>query len=107
VQIEGSHSEAVGNVGIFATTNWSLVLRAGKGDGQRAAEALEQLCRIYWYPLYAHARRRGNTPADAEDLTQGFFLSFLSRGDLAGLAPEKARFRIPDSRPAAQGAGSR
>ena len=39
--------------GGFATTHWSVVMAAGKGDSALAADALEQLCRTYWYPLYA------------------------------------------------------
>ncbi|MEK7677773.1 MAG: hypothetical protein AAB676_18240 [Verrucomicrobiota bacterium] len=38
---------------IFATTHWSVVLAAGHPDSPQAAEALETLCRTYWYPLYA------------------------------------------------------
>lgn len=77
----------------FCTTRWSVVLQAGRSEEERATEALEQLCRTYWYPLYAYVRRRGYAPADAQDLTQGFFASLLERRDLAGVAPEKGRFR--------------
>jgi RNA polymerase sigma-70 factor (ECF subfamily) len=84
---------AVQGTAVFCTTHWSLVLRAGQGEDGRAAEALEELCRAYWYPLYAYVRRRGYTTADAQDLTQGFFESLLGRNDLAGVAPEKGRFR--------------
>ena len=79
--------------GAFCTTRWSIVLQAGRGEDRRAAEALEQLCRAYWYPLYGHARRQGYTPEDAQDLTQGFFASLIERQDLATVAPEKGRFR--------------
>lgn len=77
----------------FCTTHWSLVLRAGQQEDHRAAEALEELCRTYWYPLYAYARRRGCAPEDAQDLTQGFIESLLSRQDLSDLTPDKGRFR--------------
>jgi RNA polymerase sigma-70 factor (ECF subfamily) len=43
----------------FATTHWSVVLAAREADSPQAAEALEELCRTYWYPLYAYVRRRG------------------------------------------------
>jgi hypothetical protein len=56
----------------FATTHWSLVLIA-QGQSVAAEEALEQLCQIYWRPLYAFARRQGCDPEEARDLTQGFF----------------------------------
>ncbi len=81
----------------FATTRWSVVLAAGSaGHAQNEAEsraALESLCRAYWYPLYAYARRRGASAADAADLVQGFFAMFLERGALAAADPERGRFR--------------
>jgi len=78
---------------VFATTHWSVVLTAGQGEEEARGAALEKLCRTYWYPLYAYARRCGNAPADAEDLTQGLFERLLSRGALAEVAPERGRFR--------------
>jgi len=78
---------------IFATTHWSRVLSAQGGGSPAAAEALEQLCRTYWYPLYAFARRSGHAPADAEDLTQGFFARLLEADFLKAAAQEKGRFR--------------
>jgi RNA polymerase sigma factor (sigma-70 family) len=77
----------------FVTTHWSLVLNATAGNSPQARAALERLCSTYWFPLYAHARRRGHNPDDACDLTQGFFLSLLQRGSLARVGPEKGRFR--------------
>jgi RNA polymerase sigma factor (sigma-70 family) len=82
-----------GQTGVFATTHWSVVLSAG-GDSSRAAqEALEQLCRTYWYPLYAYVRRRGYAPHDAEDLTQSFFARLLEKDYLARADRERGRFR--------------
>lgn len=78
---------------MFATTRWTLVLAAGERDGAVAMEALEQLCRAYWFPLYAYVRRRGYDPHAAQDLTQGFFARLLERNDLAGLTREGGRFR--------------
>jgi RNA polymerase sigma-70 factor (ECF subfamily) len=77
----------------FRTTHWSVVLAAGRADSAAAREALERLCRAYWYPLYAYVRRRGCSPEDAEDVTQGFFAQLLARQDLATVSPEKGRFR--------------
>jgi RNA polymerase sigma-70 factor (ECF subfamily) len=79
--------------GAFATTHWSTVLAAGATTSPQAAAALERLCRTYWYPLYAFVRRKGYNPHEAEDLTQGFFASFLGRRDLHSVAPEKGKFR--------------
>lgn len=78
---------------VFATTHWSVVLSAQDRDSPRWAESLEALCRAYWYPLYAYVRRAGHAPADAEDLTQGFFARLLDKGYLTSAAREKGRFR--------------
>ncbi len=78
---------------IFATTHWSVVLAAGQSTDAQASEALEQLCRTYWYPLYAFVRRQGRSPEDAQDLTQGFFAHLLRKDFLSGVGPEKGRFR--------------
>ncbi|NQU09379.1 sigma-70 family RNA polymerase sigma factor [bacterium] len=77
----------------FATTHWTIVLTAGRRDTSRARDALAQLCQTYWYPLYAYVRRRGYSPQDAEDLTQGFFARLLELDSLAAVAREKGRFR--------------
>lgn len=77
----------------FATTHWSEVLSAQDQDSPRSAEARETLCRAYWYPLYAYARRAGHSAADAEDLTQGFFARLLAKDYLKSAAREKGRFR--------------
>jgi RNA polymerase sigma factor (sigma-70 family) len=77
----------------FTTTHWSVVLAAAQGETPESAAALERLCRTYWYPLYAHIRRRGRSPEDAQDLTQGFFRHLLERKPFARLHPDKGRFR--------------
>jgi len=77
----------------FATTHWTIVLNAGRSDSTRARDALAQLCQTYWYPLYAYIRRRGESPADAEDLTQGFFARLLEHNSLADVRREKGKFR--------------
>ena len=77
----------------FATTHWTQVLHAGGSDSTAAHAALAQLFQTYWYPLYAYVRRRGNSPADAEDLTQGFFARLLELDSLAHVSREKGKFR--------------
>src|SRR5208337_1162720 len=77
----------------FATTHWSVILAAGGLSGRDARQALENLCRTYWYPLYAYIRRQGQVQEDAEDLVQGFFARFLERNYLDGLSSDKGRFR--------------
>jgi RNA polymerase sigma factor (sigma-70 family) len=78
----------------FANTHWSIVLAAAnKENPSRALESLEALCRIYWNPLYAYARRDGATPHDAQDLTQEFFARLLEKDYLASVDKSKGRFR--------------
>jgi RNA polymerase sigma-70 factor (ECF subfamily) len=85
------HTNASGDV--FATTHWTVVLAAGKRATPQSDLALEELCRSYWFPLYAYVRRRGHTKEDAEDLTQAFFAKLLKKNFLAGLDSEKGKFR--------------
>jgi RNA polymerase sigma factor (sigma-70 family) len=77
----------------FATTHWSVVLAAGDKNSSRSSEALEKLCRTYWYPLFAYVRRRGHNPDDAQDLAQDFFSRLLEKNYLKDVAPEKGKFR--------------
>ncbi|MGC9941361.1 MAG: sigma-70 family RNA polymerase sigma factor [Verrucomicrobiota bacterium] len=79
--------------GIFATTHWTAVLAAGRADSQQANVALEELCRTYWYPLYAYVRRQGHSREDAEDLTQGFFARLLEKNYLEGITSDRGKFR--------------
>lgn len=76
----------------FPTTQWSLVLRAQQ-EGAEAAAAMDELCRRYWYPLYAYLRCRGYERADAQDLTQGFFLKAIHRGLIESADAEKGKLR--------------
>ena len=64
---------------VFATTHWSLVLKAGEVPGDESDRALDSLCRGYWYPLYAYIRRLGHSPHDAQDLTQSYFAYLLEK----------------------------
>jgi RNA polymerase sigma factor (sigma-70 family) len=86
-----SYTSAPGD--IFATTHWTVVLAAGKRHTPQSDGALEELCRTYWFPLYAYVRRRGHTKEDAEDFVQEFFARFLEKNYLAGLSAERGRFR--------------
>jgi RNA polymerase sigma-70 factor (ECF subfamily) len=70
-----------------------VVLSAGHDSDSVAREALENLCRGYWFPLYAYVRRQGHSPEDAQDLTQAFFERFLQRGYFAQADRERGRFR--------------
>lgn len=78
---------------LFLTTRWTLVMAARPGQTIDPADALEELCRLYWFPVYAVVRRSGHNVEDARDLTQGFFEKLLEK-NLLGLADrEKGRFR--------------
>ncbi len=79
----------------FATTHWSLVAAASPDEASqsRARRALEELCRAYWYPLYAFVRNRGYSSSDAQDLTQSFFARIIETGGFASADPERGRFR--------------
>ena len=70
-----------------------MVLAAGHGDSTRADGALAHLCKTYWYPLYAYARRRGFSPHDAQDLTQEFFARLLQGNWIAKADRQRGRFR--------------
>jgi RNA polymerase sigma factor (sigma-70 family) len=75
------------------TTNWSVVLAAGRSDSPQARLALGVLCETYWYPVYAFLRRQGCAAEDARDLAQGYFLHLLEKDSLRGIRPEAGRFR--------------
>lgn len=77
----------------FVTTHWSVVLLAGEAESAEATAALEHLCRLYWYPLYACVRRQGHTAEDAQDLTQAFFARLLQKNYLQRADRERGRFR--------------
>jgi len=78
---------------VFATTRWTVVLRAGGATSDGSAAALEQLCRTYWYPLYSYARQAGLAAHDAEDLTQSFFAYLLEKDTIARADRGRGRFR--------------
>jgi RNA polymerase sigma factor (sigma-70 family) len=77
----------------FVTTRWSIVLAAGRADSTKALAALEELCRTYWYPLYAFVRRNGHKPEDAEDLIQAFFAQCIHKKYLTAANRDRGRFR--------------
>lgn len=77
----------------FETTNWSVVRAAADSDPVAAREALVELCRAYWYPIYSHIRHKGASSDQACDLTQGFFLHFIQSRIPAAADPSAGRFR--------------
>ena len=79
---------------IFPHTRWSLVLAATRKNAPESAAALEAICRAYWYPLYAYVRRSGQSPHDAQDLTQEFFCRLLEKRWLDSADREKGKLRM-------------
>ncbi|MFM8358581.1 MAG: RNA polymerase sigma factor [Verrucomicrobiota bacterium] len=79
----------------FKTTHWSGLRSAREGDagGVPPEEALANLCRDYWYPLYAYVRGCHFSPEDAQDLTQAFFERLIEKDLLAAADPARGRFR--------------
>ncbi len=77
---------------MFTTTHWSVVLEA-QGESPAAHDALENLCRTYWRPIYGFVRRQGAKPEEAKDITQGFFALILQRKDFQSVRQEKGRLR--------------
>lgn len=86
-------SEPINKAAVFATTHWTVVLAAGDAGSPQAEAALEELCRGYWYPLYAYARRAGQGIEAAEDLTQEFFARLLQKDYLRVADRRRGRFR--------------
>jgi len=86
----GEHSP-----GQFNTTRWSMVLScADSGIASVVArDALSELCKTYWRPIFAYTCRRGYSTQDAEDLTQDFFTSLLQGPLLQRADRDRGRFR--------------
>jgi RNA polymerase sigma factor (sigma-70 family) len=90
---EGQRDSVPAGARQFATTRWTMVLTAGGRGTTRSRQALEELCRAYWYPLYAYVRRQGRSPEEAQDLTQEFFTRLIA-GHLLGVVDRtKGKFR--------------
>jgi RNA polymerase sigma-70 factor (ECF subfamily) len=90
-----SRNDRLENLGgaAFRTTRWSVVVRAGQTEAAGSVEALEELCKGYWYPVYCFVRRCGRSALEAEDLVQGFFLKLLQKNYLAQADRERGKFR--------------
>ncbi|MEM7785745.1 MAG: sigma-70 family RNA polymerase sigma factor [Planctomycetota bacterium] len=77
----------------FETTHWSMVASSREHDSEVRRESLEQLCNLYWYPLFAFLRRKGYDPDSATDLVQGFLAELIEKKYLDDVSPAKGRFR--------------
>jgi RNA polymerase sigma-70 factor (ECF subfamily) len=78
---------------VFPNTRWSVVLAATQRQSPESAAALEAICRAYWYPLYTYVRRCGQSPHDAQDLTQEFFCRLLEKRWLDSADRDKGKLR--------------
>jgi RNA polymerase sigma-70 factor (ECF subfamily) len=90
---EASNFATPDSAAAFTQTHWSVVQQAGNDTSPQSLVALDQLCHSYWFPLYAYVRRCGQTPEDAQDLTQEFFAKLLEKNWLRAASPERGRFR--------------
>src|SRR4029077_20874211 len=91
--MRASDNSRGGEADQFHTTRWTLVIASAQDQSQAGRAALAALCQTYWYPLYGFARRRGHSPPDAQDLTQGFFLHVLKNRALSQADRLKGKFR--------------
>jgi RNA polymerase sigma-70 factor (ECF subfamily) len=91
--VKREHSLPAAGAANFHTTHWTIIMTAAQSQMEGGPAALAELCGLYWYPLYVFARRRGHSPDDAQDLTQGFFLHLLEHRALARVDRLKGKFR--------------
>jgi RNA polymerase sigma factor (sigma-70 family) len=92
-QVKDNHSSPAGGLNRFQTTRWSIVLVSAQSQAPGYKEALGDLCKLYWYPLYAFVRHRGYSSEDAQDLVQGFFLHLIEYKTLRRVDRSKGKFR--------------
>lgn len=86
-------SAAEAGTAAFKPTRWTLVARAADPTGPESVRALNELCGIYWYPVYAWLRRSGRSVHDAQDLAQGFFCDLLQTSFFSKARQESGRLR--------------
>ena len=79
----------------FVTTRWSVILSAANrgSEEQKTHDALAELCRTYWRPIFLFVRGRGYSTEDAQDLTQDFFVTILKKEWLRRADRNRGRFR--------------
>jgi RNA polymerase sigma factor (sigma-70 family) len=92
-RVDQETPQAASSPAWFAPTRWSVVLASAQTQAPGASNALAELCKAYWQPLYAFARRRGYDHHRAQDIIQGFFLSLIESKSLARVDPHKGKFR--------------
>jgi RNA polymerase sigma factor (sigma-70 family) len=93
ILVERDYGPLAEGVESFHSTRWTIVMRAAESQAPWGQSALAELCRLYCYPLYTFARRRGRSPEDAQDLTQSFFLHMVEHRAFKGVDRLKGKFR--------------
>jgi RNA polymerase sigma factor (sigma-70 family) len=91
--VKDDHSSLAGGVNRFQTTRWTVVLNSAQSQAPGYQQALADLCKLYWYPLYAFIRHRGYSSEDAQDLVQGFFLHLIEYKTFSRVDRSKGKFR--------------
>jgi len=91
--VKRDQSSPAGGANRFLTTRWSVVLVSAQSQAPGSNEAFADLCKLYWYPLYAIIRHRGYSAENAEDLVQGFFLHLVEHKSLSRVDRSKGKFR--------------
>jgi RNA polymerase sigma factor (sigma-70 family) len=77
----------------FGETDWWVISKAGRPNTPGADAARDNLCQMYWWPVFFYVRRLGYCSEDAQDLTQAFFSCVLEKNYVRGAVPEKGKFR--------------
>lgn len=78
----------------FPLTRLSVLAAARSQDAAERARALDTVFAAYWKPVYKYIRLKfSQSPQDAQDLTQGFFVELLERKLLSRFDPTKSRLR--------------
>jgi RNA polymerase sigma factor (sigma-70 family) len=77
----------------FPTTHWTLIQCVQEGSPEEAAKAMEEICRNYWFPIYAYLRRSGRSAHDAEDITQAFFERLINDDAIKSARQERGKLR--------------
>jgi DNA-directed RNA polymerase specialized sigma24 family protein len=91
--VDAALDSTAGERSNLLSTQWGLVAAASAEDAAESRAALEELYRLYSYPVYAFVRRRGYGPHDAQDVTQDFFVHLLEKGTLSRADSQRGRFR--------------
>lgn len=82
----------VDNSSSFQPTRWTLVQQLKTNDAD-ASHALNELCSMYWRPLYSYARSFGRTMEDSEDAVQGFMAKGIEKALFSAAIKEKGKMR--------------